>query len=306
MMVPLPEFSLLTPASIDEAVELLAANPGAKLLAGGTDLLPSMKQGLFTPSTVISLARVAELREIGDGWIGAGVTLRRVGELGLGALSEAARTVATSTIQRMGTLGGNVMLDTRCRYYNQSVFWRGALGGDQTGCLKCDDAGICHVAPKGDGCYAAHSADTVPVLWAMGAEVELVSVRGARRLPISELYGDDGRAWLDSARDELLTRVHLPQDAPRVAYRKLRARGAIDYPLLLVAVTPDRAVLSAIGPRPIEVHIAGLSPEKAGEAAFRAAQPLSTHSWPAPWRKKMIRVEVKRACHDLHRSVRSA
>ncbi|MCP4919757.1 MAG: 4-hydroxybenzoyl-CoA reductase subunit beta [Proteobacteria bacterium] len=306
MMLPLPEFDLLVPTSLDEAVSLLAAHPEAKLVAGGTDLIPSMKQRLFTPPTVISLSRVPELRASGDGFLGAGVTLREVAAMELGALSSAARGVATSTIQRMATLGGNLMLDTRCRYYNQSEFWRGSLGQDQSGCLKCDDAGICHVAPTGTGCYAAHSADTVPVLIALGAEVELVSPRGPRRLALQDLYEEDGRTWLTSAPDEILTRVFLPADPPDVAFRKLRARGAIDYPLLLVAVTAERAVLSAIGPRPIEVDIAGMTPEQAGEAAFRAAQPLSTHVWSALWRKKMIRVEVKRACTDLHRGSRPA
>ena len=303
-MLPLPAFELECPSTIDETVALLG--PDARIVAGGTDLLPSMKQGLFAPKRLVSLRRVGGLDAIeergGSLVIGASVTLRTLSEHPSTppALRDACRSVATSTIQRMGTLGGNLMLDTRCRYYNQSEFWRGALGeGSLDGCLKCDASGICHVAPKGSGCYAAHSADTAPVLHVLGAEVELSSPRGTRRVPVSELYGDDGRTWLRKQDDELLTHVHVPLGVS-ATFRKLRARAAIDYPLLLTAVSDERVVVSAIGPRPIEVlgldeALSRRDIEALGESAFKAVQPLSTHVWPATWRKKMVRVEVVRA-----------
>lgn len=314
-MLPLPTFSVLSPRGVEDAALMLADHPNARLIAGGTDLLPSMKYGLFTPPTLIRLGGIQALQEISDleggGLrIGAGVTLRAVGRDArvrrlYPALAAATRTIATSTIQAMGTLGGNLMLDTRCAWYNQSTFWRGALGG----CLKCHSApegAICHVAPKGKGCYAAHSADTAPGLLLYGAEVELVSTRGARRVAVSALYGDDGRDWIRRAPDELLSAVILPPPPPgAVVHRKLRARGSIDYPLLLTAVAFDpeagpRVVVSSVGPRPVELSGVAEAWGQGGadavaEVAYKQVSPLSTHVWPATWRKKMVRVEVRRA-----------
>jgi 4-hydroxybenzoyl-CoA reductase subunit beta len=205
----------------------------------------------------------------------------------------------------MGTLGGNLMLDTRCIWYNQSQFWRDSLGG----CLKCEGE-ICHVAPKGEGCYAAHSADTVPVLMLLGAQVEFASSGGTRRTPVAELYPEDGLYGPKAKAGELLTRVLIPAPSGVIAYRKLRTRGAIDYPLLLTAVRVDRdaagapiggaIVLSALGPNPLQVQgvseaIAAGDTEAAAELAFKQALPLSTHNGASTWRKKMVRVEVRRA-----------
>lgn len=302
-MLPLPEFALERPDTLEEVVALAAA-PGARLMAGGTDLLPSMKHRLFQPELVVSLGR-AGLSDIheeeGRLSIGATATLRqvarhpRVAER-YPALVAACRTVATSTIQAMGTLGGNLMLDTRCLYYNQPAGWRERIGG----CLKAEGR-VCHVAPSGRGCYAAHSADTVPVLWLYGAEVELVSQRGTRRVAVRELYdGQDGRRWLRVERGEVLTRVLLPAQVPSVVHRKVRARGSIDYPMLLAAVCREgpgaRAVLSALGPAPVEVVV-----DRAAdlpEAAWKAARPLPTHLWAADWRKRMARVTVRRALEE--------
>jgi len=276
--------------------------------------LPSMKYGLFADPTLVSTRRIAGLAEIraeGGGLsIGAGVTLRELQRdprvrAHYPALAEAAATVATPTLQAMGTLGGNICLDTRCLWYNQSDFWRGSLGG----CLKCV-GDVCHVAPRGDGCYAAHSADTVPVLQLFDARVEVVSVRGTRQIALSELYDVDGRTWLRLERDELLTRVLLPAPPDAwVGYRKLRARGAIDYPLLLTATRVDlsggkpsggRIVVSAVGPKPVEIDdvsalLATSDWREAAEVAYKQAFPLATHTWSSTWRKKMVRVEVRRA-----------
>lgn len=311
-MLPLPPFSLLRPRQLSEALGMLAEEPGARAIAGGTDMLPSMKYGIYAPTTLVSLGGLAELRVAesrqGGLWLGAGLSLAevrrnaRVHEL-YPALSDACATVATPTLQAMGTLGGNVLLDTRCLYYNQSSFWRESLGG----CLKCEVKGptICHVAPKGKGCYAAHSADTVPALTLYGARAELASSRGTREVPLSELYGEDGRTYLHKAPDELLTGLWLPPPDGVVVHRKLRRRGAIDYPLLLVAAKLDpegrgRVVLSAIGPRPLEVQglaetLASDGVDAAAELAWKQAFPLATHSVPSVWRKRMVRVEVRRA-----------
>ncbi len=324
-MLPLPPFELHQPDTVEAALALLADHPDARVVSGGTDLLPSMKYGLFRPPALVSTSHIAGFRAIADLGaglaIGAGATLMEVRRHPLvrrryPALAAACATVATPTIQEMGTLGGNVLLDTRCIWYNESTFWRGALGG----CLKCE-GDVCHVAPRGKGCYAAHSADTVPVLLLLGAEVELRSVRGTRRVPLASLHTDDGRTPAALEPGELLTRILLPPPSGRVVHRKLRQRGAIDYPLLLTAVRVDeddlgrvrggRIVLSALGPRPIEVEgaaeaLAAGNVEAAAELAWRQAFPLSTHHAPSTWRKHMVRVEVRRALEALLRQPATA
>jgi 4-hydroxybenzoyl-CoA reductase subunit beta len=317
-MLPLPPFSLLQPDSIEACTSLLAQHPEAKIVAGGTDLLPSMKYGIFKPPTLISTQSIPALKAIepyeGGIALGAGLShwdLQQNAEVQdrYPSLAQACSQVATPTLQAMGTLGGNLMLDTRCIWYNQSQFWRGALGG----CLKCE-GDICHVAPKGTGCYAAHSADTVPVLMLLGAVVEFASEKGLRQIPVAELFPEDALKGPKALPGELLTRVLLPAPQGDVAYRKLRTRGAIDYPLLLTAVRVDRdasgaptggrIVLSAIGPCPLEVKgaseaIAAGDVESAAELAYAQAMPLSTHTTPSTWRKKMVRVEVRRALSGL-------
>jgi 4-hydroxybenzoyl-CoA reductase subunit beta len=309
-MLPLAHFEYLAPTDAVEASRLLAG-PDARLVAGGTDLLVSMKHRLFEPRLLVSARRIAEMQGIVPvaGWlsIGASCTLRDVSRHGvvqqrLPALAAACRTVATPTIQAMATLGGNLMLDTRCMYYNQPAGWRASLGY----CLKREGS-VCHVAPKGRGCYATQAADTVPALWLLGAEAEFVSVSGTRRIRVSDLYREDGMNWLTVRPDEVLTRIYVPLEDRAVAHRKLRTRQAIDYAQVLVAVSapaqrgePWSAVVSSVAPRPIFVEsetAAGLA-----ELSFRGSQPLSTHLASAPWRKKMVRVEVARAVDALLRS----
>ncbi len=304
-MLPFPRFSFEAPDTVAEVVRL-ATLPGAMLLSGGTDLLPSVKHRLFQPDVLVSTRRLRELhgyREGADGGLtlGAGMRLSELSRnadvrMRFPALAAAAATVATPTIQRMGTLGGNLMLDTRCMYYNQPAGWRAALGG----CLKCEGT-VCHVAPKGAGCYAAHSADTVPVLYLLGAVACFATTSGDLRIPVAELYGDDGRTWLRSPRGALLVTVDIPAAKAPIVYRKLRQRGAIDYGLVLTAVTREaagfRAVISAVGPRPIEVS--GATAEALVDAAMAVVQPLATHQQAVPWRRKMVKVELMRAVSGL-------
>lgn len=304
-MLPLPRFHFADPTDLAELVQL-AGEPGSRLISGGTDLLPSMKHRLFSPARLVSTLRVPELRHVeplpeGGLSIGAAVTLREVAAMPVvqrdyPALARAARTVATPTIQAMGTIGGNVMLDTRCRYYNQPAGWRAALGG----CLKCDGS-VCHVAPRGKGCYAAHSADTVPGMILADVSAVFATVHGERRVHLRELYGDDGRTWLQVLQGAVLVRVELPPPGAPIAYRKLRARGAIDYPQLLTAVQHIgdtwRCVISAVGPAPVLLE-AG-SPSELMEAAMAGVQPLTTHLASPAWRKKLVRVELGRAMAEL-------
>jgi CO/xanthine dehydrogenase FAD-binding subunit len=202
----------------------------------------------------------------------------------------------------MGTLGGNLTLDTRCVYYNQPEGWRRAIGG----CLKCEGS-VCHVAPKGRGCYATHSADTVPVLLLLGASVTVARASSAERADtretcVEDLYdGEDGRRWLRLAPGELVTEVHVPRETTPVAYRKGRLRAAIDYGYLLVAVQrrPDglHAVVGAVAPAPVRVAAPDI--EALVAAAHAAAQPLGTHLPSPAWRRRMIAVELRRAVATL-------
>jgi 4-hydroxybenzoyl-CoA reductase subunit beta len=304
-MLPFAPFAYEAPDTLAAAHALLA-DPGARLVSGGTDLLPSLKHRIFSPRVVVSTRRLPGLRGVeplrdGGLALGAALTLREIGRLAevrsrYPALAAACATVATPTLQAMATLGGNVMLDTRCVYYNQPEGWRVGIGG----CLKCDGS-VCHVAPRGKGCYAAHSADTVPILWLLGAEVELSCAEGVRHIAIHDLYQDDGITWHTVRPGEVLTRILLPAPRAVVGHRKSRTRAAIDYGWLLVGAerndTGFRAVVSAVGPRPIEVS--GATPAELAEAAYRAVQPLATHLQPAPWRKRMVRVEVGRAALAL-------
>lgn len=325
-MMRLPAFDYRVPREVGEAVSLLAEyGEDAKVLAGGTDLLPSMKQGLFTPKVLVSLRGMAELRGIRDAEggglrVGAATTLRDVARdprvLALyPALADACSTVATHIIQGTGTLGGNVLLDTRCTYYNQSAFWRTALGF----CLK-KGGDVCHVARTSPTCMATASADTVPALILMGAKARLVGAAGERVVPVESLYTDDGRDWNTLRQGELLTEVLLPPPAPgsAILHRKMRRRQAIDYGFLLAAVRVDgdvaggltdaRVVVSCVGPRPVVTPLGDLVAgrpltaelaEEIAHAAARPAAPLTTHGVMPSYRKKMIRVTVRRALDTL-------
>jgi 4-hydroxybenzoyl-CoA reductase subunit beta len=263
-MQPLPDFELQRPANAGQAVALLAAQPGSRLVAGGTDLLPNMRRGLERPSRLVDLSALTDLSDIevrADGsWIlGAGLTLAALARdarvvQGLPALAEAAGAAAGPGHRSAATLGGNLCQDTRCVFYNQSEWWRAA----NQYCLKRGGS-TCHVAPQGQRCHAAFSGDLAPVLLALRAEVELLSSRGTRRLPLHALYRDDGAAHLTLAGDELLTRVQLPAPAPgqRCAYRKARVRGAMDFPLAAVAVAlaMDKGTIASLA-----VAISGIKP----------------------------------------------
>jgi 4-hydroxybenzoyl-CoA reductase subunit beta len=254
-MSALPAFTLQRPRSLAEAATLLAA-PGARLLAGGTDLLANLRRGLEQPATLVDLGGVAGLDQIafddaGGLAIGAGVSLARLAaesRLDTHAwrvIAEAAREVAAPQHRSAATVGGNLCLDTRCVYYIQSDWWRAAIeyslkrGGD-----------TCHVAPQGGRCHAAFSGDLAPALIALEAEVELVSARATRRIALAALYRDDGAAHLTLEPGEVLARVQVPRAAPGTVtgYRKARVRGSIDFPLagVAMALRMDGARIAAL------------------------------------------------------------
>src|SRR5258707_3041850 len=242
-MLRLPPFRYLAPRYLDEAAQLLAQEGDqAMLVAGVTALSPNMKRRQFTPPVLIGLRGIPELKSISGSsdqgmCIGAGVTLTRLAEHPVllahyPALATAAGSVSTPQLRNAGTIGGNLLLDTRCNYYNQTEFWRNSIGY----CMK-RDGDICLVAPGSPRCWAISSADTAPVLVSLNASVRLVSERGERVLPVRELFNDDGIQPYLRATDEILSEIILPP-APgwRSVYLKLRRRGSFDFPMLGVAV----------------------------------------------------------------------
>ncbi|MBI3490387.1 MAG: FAD binding domain-containing protein [Acidobacteria bacterium] len=323
-MMRLPDFRFFAPTSVREAAELLAASSGdAMLIAGGTDLLPNMKRRQQVPGTLVGLRRVAELRSIanGDGLtIGAGMTLTELVRdtrirQAYGVLWQAAAQVATPHLRNMGTLGGNLCLDTRCNYYDQSFEWRKAIDF----CMK-KDGETCWVATSSPKCLAVSSTDTAPALLALNASVTLVSADATRRITLSDLYRNDGIHYLTRKPTEILTAVHVPPlTGWRSTYWKLRRRGAFDFPVLSVAaavkmakdgtVEAARIVLGAVTSRPVEAPAAAaalmgqrLTDDIIWHVADLAAQPsrpMDNTDFSLVWRKRMTKVFVTYALREL-------
>ncbi|MCL4294966.1 MAG: FAD binding domain-containing protein [Anaerolineae bacterium] len=322
-MLRLPPFEYLAPRTLDEAVALLAQHgPEAMLVAGGTDLFPNMKRRLFTPKKLIGLGAMAELKQFetnGGVTLGAGLTLTQITHHPLiieryPALAVAAGLVSTPQLRNMGTIGGNLCLDTRCTYYNQTEPWREALGY----CMK-KDGHICWVAPGSSRCWAVSSSDTAPAMMALGASVRLVRPSGERMIPVQALYHNDGMAYLTKTPDEILTSIHLPDAAGiKMVYKKLRRRGSFDFPILGVAValrqaedgtvTEANLVLGAVASYPIKAveaeeilvgqKLTDEVVEAAAKAAFKPAKPLDNTDMGHPYRKQMVQVYVARALRE--------
>lgn len=272
-MLRLPEFTLTRPESLDAALALLEEHGDAALpIAGGTDLVPNMKHGLFEPKVVVSLADVPELHgveETADGGLRIGA-MTTIASLAVHdavqrypVLAQAASLIAGPQLREVGTLGGNVMLDTRCQWYNQTYFWRKALGY----CLKKDGT-ECHVVKGGKKCVAAASNDTAPALMSLGAVLELAGPEGAREVPIDEFYVADGIVNRDVRQGELLVAVRIPAPAAghRSAYGKLRTRGSIDFPLLGVACSFDLDAAGVIANADLVVTALQARPTRARKA----------------------------------------
>ncbi len=245
MTEALPQFQLLAPGSVAEAVAALNETPDAVVCAGGTDLVVQLRKGLAEAETLVSLSGIAELNtiEVTDAGlsIGAGVTLADIeNDAGIArdypAVAKAASMIAGPSHRTVATVGGNLCLDTRCVYYNQSHWWRKS----NAFCLKYK-GDICHVAPKGNRCRAAFSGDLAPALMAHGGEIEIVSPTGARRLPLAEFYQEDGADHLKLAAGEIVVAVHLPPPGPASDYEKIRVRDSIDFPLAGVAVACSKS-----------------------------------------------------------------
>ena len=325
-MLRLPEFDYIRPRTLREATKLLAdLGPEVMAVAGGTDVYPKMKRRQFTPRHLVSLRAIGELkgiRQTKDGlWIGAGESLTAVSRHGLiakhfPALAHAAESVSTPQLRNMGTIGGNVLVDTRCNYYDQTFFWRQAVGF----CMK-KDGQICLVAPGSSKCLAIASSDTAPVLVSLNAEAALVSKQGERRVKIGELYLDDGINFLGKARDEVLKGLLIPTETlgRRNVYLKLRRRGSFDFPILGVAATVDineekecryaSVVLTAVASAPKIVPEAStlLQGKKVtrelidavADAAAKISHPLDNADLDYWYRKRMAKVYTQRALAQL-------
>lgn len=325
-MMRLPKFEYRVPSTIAEAVKIMAGSgPEGQFVAGGTDLYPNMKRRQQTPKTVISVTRLRRLNEItGSGaeglHIGASVTLTDLCEHPVVRrdypfMAEAALLISTPLLRNMGTIGGNLLLDTRCNYYDQNYEWRKGVNF----CLK-KDGDTCWVAPGSSKCWAVQSSDLVPLMVAIGARFHLASTLGERVIEAAGFYNDDGIDYLHKRPDELLVGIELPPtNGWRATYKKLRRRGSFDFPVLGVAAWLDldssgsvkdaRLVLGGIAPAPIDVKEAGnaligapLDTERmqaAAEACYMKARPLDNTDFVMNWRKQMARPYVLRALEEL-------
>lgn len=322
-MMRLPRFDYRAPRTIQDAADILAGEgPSAQLIAGGTDLLPNMKRRHETPAMLVSLRRIEPLRKLQHGAglvLGAMWTLTEILKepairAQYTALHQAAAQVATVHLRNSGTIGGNLCLDTRCNYYNQTYEWRKAINF----CMK--RAGkTCWVATASKRCVAVSSTDTAPALIALGAEVRLASAAGERRIGLADLYNNDGMVYLTRRADEVLSEIILPAMPGWVStYWKLRRRGSFDFPALGVAAAVKRApdgtveeariVLAAGASRPVVTRAAELLrgrqltdeviAEVSSTLASRA-KPVDNTDMNVQWRKHVASAFISYALREL-------
>ena len=335
-MLRLPRFRLIEATTYADAARLLREHGAGELdpakgtpslrvmtVAGGTDLFPNMKRRQFTPEVLISLQRVegaAGLASNGRLEAGAGVTLATLAahpeiRERWTALALAAASVSTPQLRNAGTLGGNLCLDTRCNWYDQSLFWRGAEGY----CMKTHPEVVCRVAPSSPRCLAVASADTVPALLALGASVRVEGASGTREIPVADLYREDGIRFLGIGRDDVVASVSLPDPAGWTStYVKLRDRGSFDFPLVGIAaavhwdgdlVADARVSITGVGSRAMLVDgaaaaLVGSRMEDdaisaAADAIHKAARPMDNTSGTISQRKRSARVFAERALASL-------
>ena len=275
----MPDFKMHRPETIADAVKLYASEDNARFLAGGTDMVVNIRRGIEVPGALVDLTAVAELKSIrqdADGiHIGAAVPLEEVAlheAVGrdYAAVAEAAASIAGPTHQRYGTVGGNLCLDTRCIYYNQSEWWRSS----NDYCLK-HRGELCHVAPGGKFCFAAFSGDLAPAAMVHGAEIDVIGPGGARRIALADLYRNDGMDHLTLEAGELVTVLRLPQSTAGLpsTYTKSRVRGSIDFPLAGAAVAL-RVENGIVGELHVALTACNPYPQMIGGTGDFAGKPL--------------------------------
>ena len=315
-MLRLPPIKLVSPTTVQAAAKAVATSNGnARLVAGGTDLWPNMKRRHQKAETVVSLMSIPDLDSIDSAnasiRIGATATLANIirddkVRARFPAFAAAVASISSPPLRNMGTIGGNLCVDTRCTYYNQTEEWRRSIDY----CLK-EDGKICWVATKSPKCWAHTASDSAPILCALDAKVRLVSASDKRELPLADMYVDDGIDYLAKQPDEILTEVIVPgssdSDHCRSAFWKLRRRGSIDFSTLSVAavvwtgdndvVTRASMYLGAVGSAPmpvaeIETVLVGNKMTEDGIAeiahvAHKIARPMDNTDFAASWRGKM-------------------
>ncbi len=321
----MPEFRTARPTTVAEAVAIRAAEPNSRFLAGGTDLIPNIRRGIVAPPTVIDLAGIAEMRAIesldGGLRIGATVTLAQLAadqrvRTAYGGLKQAAGGIAANTHRQFGTVGGNLCLDTRCVFYNQSEWWRRA----NDYCLK-SKGDVCYVAPKGSHCFAAFSGDLAPAFLVLGAEVEIASKSGVRIVPLTAIYQDDGIDYLKLKPDEMIAAVRIPAlpDGFKTGYAKSHVRSAIDFPLAGVAVglrregeavAELRVALTGTNSMPLVVEgtegLTGAPPDEAMLGGLDALigkqiQPMNSTFSPPGYRRRVVAKMTRSVIRTLYR-----
>lgn len=319
MSATLPDFELIRPATLAAAIAALQEAEAPRLCAGGTDLIVNMRHGLSPAATLIDITAIDELAGIvrqGEGLhIGAVTRLCELEEddtlaRAYPAVAEAVRTIAGPAHRQAATLGGNLCLDTRCLYYNQSDWWRRA----NDFCLKYG-GDVCRVAPSGKRCRAAFSGDLAPALMVHGGEIVIAGGEGLRRLPVQDFYREDGADHLALEKGEIVTGVYLPPPAGLSAYRKLRLRGAIDFPLAGVAISCARRedgwhfaiALTGTNSCPVMVEMPPLAPDEDAAAYFRTlgrqvqkkASPQRTTAIAPHYRRLGVAAMAVRLARDL-------
>ncbi len=322
-------FRFHAPTSVKETSEILARGDGeTKVLGGGTDLIVNLKQGVASPKQIVWLGKLADLHKIAFSpqqglHIGAMCTLDAIERdenvrRYYPSLLQAVRSVASPQIRNRATIGGNLCLSTRCFYYDQSEFWRGALGH----CLKNGGA-VCHAATGSSRCSAVFCSDLAPILTALRARVKIAGGSSRRTLSLSQLYCDDGAKHLALMRVEFLTGIVVPYHPhTRAAFAKLRRRHSVDFPLVNVGIALNpvlkrrqdrcRIVVGAVASRPVEIaeaaavlgdgELTEVRMEEAAEAAAAAVHPLPNLDGSVSYRKRMVEVLVLRTLRQLKRS----
>lgn len=322
-MSALPAFDLAEPTSAEDAVALKLRHPAARFLGGGTDLVPNLRHGIGAPDVLISLAKIPELKKFGEHngslVIGAGITVAALERSALlrehyPAIAMAAASIAGPGHRAMATVGGNLCLDTRCVFYNQSKWWRAA----NNYCLK-KDGDTCHVAKQGTQCIAAYSGDLAPALMVHAAHVEIATASGLRRRPLADIFRDDGQFYLDLDPADLIVAVHIPaRPQLRSAYRKSRIRQSLDFPLAGVAaamrceggaITSLALAITGTNSRPVLLGgLQALSGKPLSDPLLKALgkivadsiQPMRTTLVPSLYRRHMAGVLAQRLVSQLY------
>ena len=316
----LPKFRYVEPESIKEASTILLDEPGAKILAGGTDILPNMKHRVELPSVVINIKKIPGLNSIfqdnGDIRIGALTPLKKVYEYpiiaeNLSALASAASSVGSYHHQTMGTIGGNICQQNRCKYFNQSQWWRSA----RPTCFKAGGE-ICHVVNKKETCYAGYCGDVAPALLVLGARIIVQGKDNSREIPLETLFNGNGKVPLNFQKGEILTEIIIPGKAMDgfSTYLKCANRESIDFPVVGTAFWASmkkkeyRVAFTAVDRKPfrgsrVEDFLKGkdLSEEfleEVNQIASKEASPVKTSTYSPSYKRRMMGLLLRSAIQE--------